>query len=100
MVKKKPAPEPDIKIEKYKESLRVQLTREEIEDRAERAAQILQDRDSKEEEMKTAQKHAKAVIEQLEAEVRLDTNEVLTSRKLTEAEAQRELPFGEADKEG
>lgn len=117
----------DVKVEKYSTSLRVVLTPDEIADRADRAAQKLAERDSKEEEMKAAAKHAKGVIEMLEAElrqlstevrtrstyapvecerrydyraktyteVRLDTDETLTERPLTETELQRDLAFAE-----
>ncbi len=124
---KKPqtAQTPDVKVEKFKQSLRVQLTREQVAERADRAAQVLQSRDEKEDEMKAAQKHAKSIIEQLEAElrtlshevrtrsiytpvpctrthdyaegivytVREDTSEIIDTRRMTEEEAQRELPF-------
>lgn len=87
---------PDDKTEQYSETLRVELTLSEIADRADRAAQLIADRDAKDEEHKAAAKHSKSVIESIEAEIRRLSNEVRTKatyRKLTEAERQMELPF-------
>lgn len=127
MARKKVASIEDVKVEHYKSSLKVELTTEEIADRADRAAQLLQDRDQKEADMKAAAKHAKSIIEEIEAElrrlsnevrtkstyapvecerhydygaklykeVRVDTDEVLCERGLTESEMQRDLPFDE-----
>src|SRR5579872_6764791 len=69
---------PPGKVERYTATLRVTLTAAEVADRANRAAQLLADRDQKEEELKASTKHAKSVIEKIEAEMRLLSNEVLT----------------------
>jgi hypothetical protein len=100
---------PERVTEKFTSTLKVELTAEEVAERADRAAQMLADRDRKEEEQKAAAKHAKSVIESMDAdrpvdcercsdyvagryrETRLDTGEVFVDRPLTEAEKQRPL---------
>ncbi len=64
------------KIEEYSTSLRVNLTTDEVADRANRAAHKLSERDAKEADLKAHTKHAKGVIEALDAELRLLSSEV------------------------
>lgn len=122
--------DPDVRTEPYTTTLRISLTPEEIADRADRAAGLIEDRDRKEEEQKAATKHAKSIIEAIDAEIRklsnevrtrstygpvecerrlcykartlveirLDTGEEISSRNLTLAELQRELPYAEESK--
>lgn len=114
-----------VRISRIAKALRIELTAEEVADRAQRAAHILSERDEKESAQKAQQKHAKSQIEELEAElrrlsnevrdratytqveceerhnykrrkvvvVRLDSNEVIEERDMTNAESQRELDF-------
>lgn len=119
--------DPDVKTETFTHTLRIKLTPEEVAEKADHAARLIADRDEKEEAQKAAAKHAKGVIEAIDAEirklsnevrsrstygpvecerrldyrsrtlteVRLDTGEELSRRKLTIAELQRELPYAE-----
>ncbi len=123
--KKTEEPNGQLKREKFVSTLKVMLTSDEVAERADRAAASIADRDQKEEEQKAQTKHAKSIIEQIDAEIRLlsqevrnrssyqqvecerqwvfsegmyreirlDTGEVITERKLLESEKQMELPF-------
>ncbi len=64
------------KVERFERNLRVALTDKEIADRANRAAHIIAERDQKDEEREAANKHAKAQIAELEAELRKVSTEV------------------------
>lgn len=77
------------KIEKYNANLKCDLTPKEVADRADRAANLLADRDSKEEEMKAHQKHAKGVIETIDAEVRSLSGEVRSRSTYRQVECER-----------
>lgn len=122
---KKAAPQDDLKIENFRRSMAVNLTREEVAERADRAAQLLKERDQKEAEFKEQASGNKRIVARLEnelrevsaevrerkayldvqcerrynwtkgtvTEVRLDTGEELSSRPMTDAEAQKALPF-------
>ena len=87
---------PDKKVQKFATSLRVQLTPEEIADRAERAAHKLNERDDKEAELKAAQKHAKSIVEQLEAELRQLSNEVRTRSTFRSVDCERHYDYKDA----
>jgi hypothetical protein len=126
MAKQKSPPD---KKEIYSSQLRCELTTEEVAQRANRSATLIAERDAKEQEQKAAAKHAKGVIESIDAEIRtlsgevrsratyrpvqcerryvyksgrmvetrLDTSEVITDRRLTDAERQLHLPFTESE---
>ena len=80
---------PPPKVERYRRSLRVELKPEEIAESADRAAQMIADRDSKDEEQKAQAKHAKAIIEGLEGEIRRLSNEVRTKATYRDVECDR-----------
>lgn len=80
---------PPPKVEKFRRSLRVELKPDEIAESADRAAQMLADRDAKDEEQKAAAKHAKAVIESIDAEIRRLSNEVRTKATYRDVECDR-----------
>ncbi len=80
---------PPPKVEKFQRSLRVELKPDEIAASADRAAQLLAERDSKEEEQKAQAKHAKSVIESLDAELRRLSNEVRTKATYRDVSCER-----------
>lgn len=92
---KKPKPDaksssvPPMKIEQYVSNLKVILTKEEIADRADRAAGLLQDRDDKEREQKDHAKAEKAVIDSIETELRRVSNEVRTKATWQDVQCER-----------
>lgn len=88
----KPEP-PAPKREKYTASLKCKLTAAEVADRADRAAAMLADRDQKEEEQKAAAKHAKSIIEAIDADLRLTSSEVRTRSTYRKVECEREWDF-------
>lgn len=61
---------PKEKREKFERHLRVILTREQVEELSDRAAHLMEEHDSKEENQKAAQKQMKAEIEAIEAKIR------------------------------
>lgn len=85
----KPVP----KVEKHQQVLKVLLTPEEVADRADRAAQHLQDRDAKVEEHKAASKHAKAVVEAIEGEMRRLSHEVRTRSTYKPVDCERRYVY-------
>lgn len=85
-----PAP---AKVEKYTTSLKVKLTAEEVADRADRAAAVLADRDRKEDEQKAANKHAKSIIESLEAELRTLSGEVRNRSTYSQVACERRYDY-------
>lgn len=99
VVAEEPAPESEKKNrnreEFFESNLRVTLTREEIEDRADRAANIIEERDGLEEEMKAYQKAKKADIEKLDAEHRQLSNEVRTKATYRDVECKRTFDYNE-----
>lgn len=84
---------PPVKIEQYMSNLKVVLTKEEIADRADRAAGLLQDRDTKEEEQKARAKAEKAVIESIESELRRVSNEVRTKATYQDVQCERRYVY-------
>jgi len=60
----------ETKVEQLTRMLRVVLTRDEVEERADRAAHLLSERDAKQEMAKAAAKQMKSEIEALEAQLR------------------------------
>lgn len=87
--KKKPAAPPPTRVESFSQNLPVPLKAVEIAERADRAAQLLADRDTKVEEQKAQSKHAKSVIEQIEAEMRRLSGEVRTKRTYQDVDCER-----------
>lgn len=83
----------NVRTETYTTSLRVPLTTAEIADSAQRAAKLLAERDQKEEEMKAAQKSAKAQIEAVEAEMRLQSERVRTGATYLPVECERKFDY-------
>ncbi len=77
------------KVERYTTSLKVQLTAAQLADRSDRAAQAMADRDSKEEDMKAAQKHAKSIIEELDGRIRTLLGEVRSRSTYQSVECER-----------
>ena len=84
---------PPVKIEQYMSNLKVILTKDEIADRADRAAGLLQDRDTKEEEQKARAKAEKAVIESIESELRRVSNEVRTKATYQDVQCERRYVY-------
>lgn len=84
---------PPMKIEQYMSNLKVILTKEEIADRADRAAGLLQDRDTKEEEQKARAKAEKAAIESIESELRRVSNEVRTKATYQDVQCERRYVY-------
>jgi hypothetical protein len=70
---KKPTP---IKIESFVRELKVSLKREEIEERAERAAHLVAQRDLREEEIKEDTKRQKSALATIDGEIRSLSNQV------------------------
>lgn len=125
----------DVKIEPFRQNLPVVLKREELEERAQRAAHLLQDHDAMQHDHKEQAKTNKLELEKVASnlrevsrtvregkeyrdvpcervfnwtsgtvtDVRKDTGEVLQERAMTDAEAQKALPFdqkpGDVDEE-
>ncbi len=88
-MQKKPQP----KIDKFTTSLRVQLTPDEVADRADEAAHKLAERDEKEADMKAQQKHAKSEIDELEASFRRLSNEVRSRCTYKPIECERRFDY-------
>jgi hypothetical protein len=65
-----------IKIESYVRELKVALKREEIEERAERAAHLVAQRDLREEEIKEDMKRQKSALATIDGEIRSLSNQV------------------------
>ncbi|HET9954142.1 MAG TPA: hypothetical protein VFQ61_06545 [Polyangiaceae bacterium] len=80
---------PEVKIEKFSRNLRVELTEAEINERAQRAAHLLQERDRKDEENKAASKHAKAQVAEIEAELRRVSSEIRDGATYKEVACER-----------
>lgn len=66
----------EVKIERFERNLRVKLTDKEVAERANRAAHLVAECDQKDEEREAANKHAKAQLAELEAEMRKVSTEV------------------------
>ncbi len=84
---------PEPKTERFTQTLRVQLTTEQIAERASQAAHKLQERDNRENEMKAAVKSMKAVIEELEATLRLLSGEVRDGCTFSSVECERAFDY-------
>ncbi len=88
-----PPKPPPMKVEAFTTTLRVILSKEEIAERADRAAHLLADRDSKESEQKAAQKHSKSLIDAIEAELRLVSSEVRARSTHEEVQCERRYMY-------
>jgi hypothetical protein len=77
------------KKESYRATLKVELTTEQVADRADQAAAKLAERDRKEDEWKAQSKHMKSVIEQLEADLRTLSSEVRNRSTYSLVDCQR-----------
>jgi hypothetical protein len=96
VAKKPSAPPPDnIKREKFPQSLRVQLTPDEIADRADRAAHKVSVIAEKKAELKAVSTHQKGIIETVEAELSLLSKEVRDKSTYAQVECERQLDFNE-----
>lgn len=84
---------PPMKIEQYVSNLKVILSKDEIADRADRAACLLQDRDDKEREQKDHAKAEKAVIDSIETELRRVSNEVRTKATWQDVQCERRYVY-------
>lgn len=89
----KEKPIPDTKVQNFGQSLRVQLTPDEVADRADRAACKIAERDDHEAQAKAAQKHAKSTIEQYDAEIRNLSNEVRNRSTYRTVECERQYDY-------
>jgi hypothetical protein len=85
--------EPNVKIERFARTLRVELTPEEVARRADRCAHVVAEREGKVEEAKTATAHIKARIKELDAELRSLSNEVRDKAKYTEVDCERRYNY-------
>lgn len=88
----KPPPE-NVKVENFARNLPVALTREEVAERADRAAQLIEDRDHKEAELKAHNSHVKSLIATLEADMRHLSSEVRTKRTHRDVECERRYDY-------
>lgn len=88
-----PPPDEDMKVEEYTASLRIALTTEEVADRADRAAGLIEDRDRKENEQKAAASHAKSIVAAIDAEIRKLSNEVRTKSTYGPVGCERRLDY-------
>jgi hypothetical protein len=82
-----------VKVERFQRNLRVKLTADELAERAQRAAHLLNDRDQKDEESKAAAKHAKAQIAEVEAELRRVSSEIRDGATYKEVACERRHNF-------
>lgn len=84
---------PPMKVEPYTTHLKVLLTKEEIADRADQAAGLLEDRDNKEREQKDHAKAEKAVIDSIETELRRVSGEVRTKATWRDVQCERRFVY-------
>lgn len=83
----------NIKTELYTTTLKTPLTAAEVAERADRAAVMIADRDQKEEELKAYSKHAKSIIEQIDAEMRQLQSEVRSRSAYKPVDCERQYDF-------
>lgn len=86
---------PEDRVEKYTATLKCGLSPEEVAKRADRAANLVAQIGSKEEEAKAAQKQAKGEIERLESELRQLSGEVASRVTYRPVECERRFCFSE-----
>ena len=92
------APKPEdtkstTKVENFKRDLKVKLTAEEVAERADRAAKLLEDRDHEESEFKAHGTHVRGRIAQMESEMRHLSGEVRTKCTYREVECERRFLY-------
>jgi hypothetical protein len=88
-----PKPPPPVKIEPYVSNLRCKLSLEQVADYADRAATLLADRDSKEDDQKARAKQAKSELESIEAELRRVSNIVRTKAVYEDIQCERRFVY-------
>ena len=81
------------KIESFKRDLKVSLKPEEIAERADRAAKLLEDRDHEESEFKAHGTHVRGRIAQMESEMRHLSGEVRTKCTYREVDCERRFIY-------
>lgn len=86
-------PPPPVKIEPYMTNLRCKLSVEQVADYADRAATLLADRDSKEDDQKARAKQAKSELEAVEAELRRVSNIVRTKAIYEDIQCERRFVY-------
>lgn len=96
--KKSEAPKSDdtkstTKVENFKRNLKVSLKPEEVAERADRAAQLLESRDHEESEFKAHGTHVRGRIAQMESEMRHLSGEVRTKCTYREVECERRFLY-------
>jgi hypothetical protein len=84
---------PPTRTQVFRQSLRVVLTPTEIAERADRAAQLLAERDGKESEAKAAAKDFKGQIENMDSELRRLSNEVRTRATYSMVDCERTYDY-------
>lgn len=83
----------NIKVENFTRDLKVALSKEEVAERADRAAQLLADRDHEESELKAHASHVKSRIATMESEMRHLSGEVRTKCTYREVECERRFLY-------
>lgn len=91
--KDKPKEEDRIKVERFSESLPCILTPEQLADRANRSAHLVEDRDHLDEELKAVNKTEKSKIAKVESEIRSLSNEVRTRTTYREVRCERRYNY-------
>ncbi len=81
------------KVENYTRELKVVLKPEEVAERADRAAQLLADRDHEEAELKAHASHVKSRIATMESEMRHLSGEVRTKCTYREVQCERRFLY-------
>jgi hypothetical protein len=84
---------PKEKREKFERHLRVILSREQVEELSDRAAHLMEEHDSKEENQKAAQKQMKAEIEAIEAKIRETLGYVRDKAKYQDVQCERVFDY-------
>jgi hypothetical protein len=84
---------PPVKVEPYVSNLRCKLSLEQVADYADRAATLLADRDSKEDDQKARAKQAKSELESVEAELRRVSNIVRTKAVYEDIQCERRFVY-------
>ncbi len=84
------------KVENFKRDLKVSLKPEEVAERADRAAKLLEDRDHEESEFKAHGTHVRGRIAQMESEMRHLSGEVRTKCTYREVECERRFVYDTA----
>lgn len=92
-----PAPgAPPVKVEPFTQQLACGLKREEIEDRAQKAAFLLSDRDNREASFDEERKAQKAVLQRIDNEIRAVSQEVREKVTYRDVACERRFIYAEA----